>query len=174
MATIMPHSEPANKEWVLGKIKEINPKTVLDVGAGDAIYADLIRAFVPNVKIDGVEIWEPYFEMFGLTQKYTRMLNADIRILKEYDYDIVIFGDVLEHMPKEDAIEVWDRAAKQARWGIITIPIIHNPQEASYGNPYEVHIKDDWSVEEVLESFSHIVEYERFPITGAFIAKFDN
>jgi hypothetical protein len=77
-------------------------------------------------------------------------------------------------MPKEDAIEVWDRAAKQARWGIITIPIIHNPQEASYGNPYEVHIKDDWSVEEVLESFSHIVEYERFPITGAFIAKFDN
>jgi hypothetical protein len=171
----MPHSEPDNKEWVLEQIvSTVKPKTVLDVGAGDAVYADLIRAFIPNVNIYGIEIWEPYWDMFGLTQKYKGMLKIDVREFEDFDYDLVVFGDVLEHMTKEEAISVWGKAAAKAKWGIITIPIIHSPQEAAYGNPYEVHIKDDWSVEEVLESFSHIVDHKKFPITGAFLAKFDN
>lgn len=39
----MGFSDPTNKPWTQAKIKELNPKTVLDVGAGQGVYLNLIR-----------------------------------------------------------------------------------------------------------------------------------
>ena len=75
-------------------------------------------------------------------------------------------------MTKEEAIELWDKVSKTARYAIISIPIIHYPQGHEHGNPYEEHVKDDWSSEEVLETFSNIKEYKEFDITGVYIARF--
>lgn len=171
----MPYSEPDNKEWIVKKLKEINPKKMLDVGTGVGIYGDLARIFLPDTHVDGVEVFEPYFQMFGLTQKYNRMLQIDVRELPEFeDYDVIIFGDVLEHMTKEEAISLWEKASKHTKWAIITIPVIHNEQGPVYGNPYETHVEEDWSVDSVLKSFKGIVEHKVFSITGAFIAKFED
>jgi len=53
----MPFSDPANKSWTAEKIKEIHPRTVLDVGAGAGVYLDIIRKNLDqDVNVVGVEI----------------------------------------------------------------------------------------------------------------------
>jgi hypothetical protein len=98
----------------------------------------------------------------------------DVRDVTNFEYDLVILGDILEHMSESDAITLWDKISKQAKYAIISIPIIHYHQDAINGNPYEVHVEEDWTVEKVLEKFSHIIEHKKFEVTGTFIAGFNN
>jgi hypothetical protein len=92
--------------------------------------------------------------------------------MTKFSYDLVILGDVLEHMPEDDAVELWKVISKQARHALISIPIGHHPQGAWGGNPYEIHHEEDWSTERVLQAFPGIIEHKEFEITGVFIAKF--
>ena len=87
-------------------------------------------------------------------------------------FDLVILGDILEHMPMKDAVDLWNKIKQDAKYALISIPIIHYPQGAVDDNPYEVHIEEDWTTEKVLQNFSNIVEYKEFQQTGVFIAKF--
>ena len=124
--------------------------------------------------MDGIEAWEPYVEKFQLKERYNNLFIKDARDHENFDYDIVIFGDVLEHMPEKDAVKLWDKMSKQARYAIISIPIIHHPQGPYEGNPYEVHHEEDWNTDRVLEKFNGIIEHKEFQVTGTFIAKFNN
>jgi len=60
----------------------------------------------------------------------------------------------------------------QARHALIAIPIIHFPQGEEYGNPFERHVKDDWTHQEVLDTFPYITEYTVGQVTGAYWAVF--
>jgi hypothetical protein len=172
---IMPGSDPAGKPWTLDKLIELNPKTILDVGPGVGTYLDIIRGGMGNeIIVDAVEVWEPYISEYNLRSRYNNVVNDDIRNVDNFDYDVVIFGDVIEHMSEEDAVKVWDKVAKQARAAIISIPIIHYPQDAWGGNPYEVHVEEDWNSEKIYKSFHSIVESQEFGILGVYVAKFDN
>jgi predicted nicotinamide N-methyase len=169
----MGHSDPTNKPWTIAKIKELNPATVLDCGAGAGIYLDLIKKEIGNnVIVDAVEVWMPYIEQFDLANRYNSLYNIDLRKMSNFNYDLVILGDVLEHMTENDALKVWDLVASQAKYAIISIPIIHYHQDAINGNPYEVHVEEDWNTEKVLQKFKNIVEYVEFPQTGVFVANF--
>jgi hypothetical protein len=172
----MPHSDGVNKGYTIEYIKSnINPLTVLDVGVGAGIYSDIIRKQIDYpVHLTGVEAWEPYIEEFDLLNKYDVLDLQDIRDRENFDYDLVIFGDVLEHMSKEEALGVWNKASMQAKWGIISVPIIHYHQGPAFGNPYEIHVEEDWNTQDVLNHFPHITAYKEFEITGVFIAKFNN
>lgn len=169
----MGFSDPENKPWASEKIKEINPKSVLDVGAGQGVYLDLIRRDLgKNVNVVAVEVWKPYVDEFRLHQRYNQVIEMDVRDVENFFYDLVIFGDILEHMSEEDALKLWEKVSGQAKYAIISIPIVHYHQEAINGNPYEVHVEEDWTTDRVLEKFSNIVEYKEFSVTGVFIAKF--
>ena len=62
----MGFSDPTNKPWTQTKIIEINPKTVLDVGAGQGVYLDLIRSGLGDtVEVQAVEVWQPYIDQFN-------------------------------------------------------------------------------------------------------------
>jgi cyclopropane fatty-acyl-phospholipid synthase-like methyltransferase len=171
----MPYSDDANKPWATEKIKEVNPHTVLDVGAGAGAYLDIIRQNIDHqVTAVAVEVWEPYILEFNLTERYDKVLNEDVRGMEDFNYDLVIFGDVLEHMSEEDAINLWDKVSKQAKFALISIPIIHLPQDAYAGNPYEVHVEEDWNSDRVRRAFHSIIDSRDFEVTGVFLAKFDN
>lgn len=171
----MGFSDPTNKPWTQEKIIELKPTTVLDVGAGQGVYLDLIRQGLgAGVIVNAVEVWQPYIDQFDLENRYDKLFAMDVRDLTNFAYDLVILGDVLEHMSEDSAVELWDRISQQARHAIISIPIIHYHQDAINGNPYEVHVEEDWNTERVLKTFKGIVEHKEFPVTGVFIAKFDN
>lgn len=169
----MSGSHPDGKKDTLEFAKNNEIKTVLDVGAGRGMYYDTLK----NIEIfpfDALEVWEPYIAKYDLLSKYDNVYSKDVREWDKFDYDLVILGDILEHMTKEEAVEVWNRICKQAKYAVISIPIIHYPQGESEGNPYQVHVKEDWSTKEVLETFDHIVDYIEYKVVGVFFAKFNN
>lgn len=170
----MPYSSDSGKKFVDRALLRLNThlgddffnhKSILDVGAGSGTYSNLYsNALLPRTKFkwSAVEIWEPYIEKFELNKKYDVVHKTDIlSFLKENEefYDIIFMGDIIEHMTKEEAQEVMKLAQETSYLVIMSIPIVHYPQDEFEGNPYEAHVKDDWSTEEVLSSFSNIVHY---------------
>lgn len=174
MAAIVPASNPETKPWIAEQILHIKPKTVLDVGAGKGLYLNLLYDVLgkENVHVTAVEVWEDYIKFFMLKMRYNVLIKEDVRKMDDFSYDLVILGDILEHMSKEDAVALWDKVSTQAKYAVIAIPIIHHPQEAINDNPYEIHVKEDWSTQEVLDSFHGIVDHAEFSVCGAFLAKF--
>lgn len=167
----MPGSNPENRPWVLQKVKEINPQTIADIGAGAGTYSHLIKPEL-NVHMTAVEIFEENINRFNLANLYEEVLHKDVRELDSLNYDLVIFGDVLEHMTKEEALAVWNIAKRDAKYAIINIPIVHYEQGAIEGNPHEVHVVDDWDHDKVLEAFEDITDFNKGEVTGAYLARF--
>jgi hypothetical protein len=60
-------------------------------------------------------------------------------------------------MTKQEAQTLIKTVTPKTHLIMISIPIIHFPQDVAEGNPFEQHIKDDWSHDEVLESFPNII-----------------
>lgn len=139
-------------------------KTVVDIGPGSGTYVKLIREDAKccvDATWIGVEIWKPYIEEFKLEERYTQILNQDVRTIdwEKLKPNVVIAGDVLEHMTKEDAVALVDRILAVANMLIVSIPIRHMPQdEHAYENPHEAHIKDDWSHDEVMETWKQYIK----------------
>lgn len=169
----MPYSSHEGKDLTVEWIDKVDHNTILDVGPGAGIYADLINnRGMWYTCLEAVEVWKPYIDTFGLEQKYTKVYNTDIRSFENFNYDIVIFGDILEHMTKEEAIAIWDKCSSQAKYALISIPIVHYPQGHEFGNPYEEHVKDDWTAQEVFSTFNGIVRFELYEMVGIFFADF--
>lgn len=169
----MPGSVRENDADVIAFVADNGIKRVLDVGAGGGTYSDLLRGYVEQ--IDAVEIWRPYIDEFKITDKYSNVYEIDARDMSSADfngYDLIIFGDVMEHMSEQDSLTVWRESGRMAAWGLISVPIIHYPQGAEFGNPYEVHVQEHLHPERVRELFGPF-DYEWvYSITGTFVRRF--
>lgn len=156
----MPSSSNFGKLYtamMLSKLHEAGSiNNIVDVGCGEGTYRDLLGPHLPGARWTGVEVWKPYVEQFGLEAKYDRLIVEDCR---RVDYaalgpvDLAIFGDILEHMVREEARTVVERALAVAPLVLISIPVVDFPQGPTGGNPYEAHVKDDWDHYEVMRSF---------------------
>ena len=138
----------------LGRATPIN--RVIDVGVGHGTYLKLLRPAVPGPRWTGIEAWAPYIARFQLNRIYDQIVVADVRFVdfrKLPPAELMIFGDILEHMSKEQALAVIGEALTHCRFVLASIPVVAFPQEAFGGNPFEAHIKSDWSDAEARESF---------------------
>lgn len=155
-------SSAEGKDWTRARIHALaerhGPLEVLDVGPGVGTYAKLLAG--PDVRrLVGLEVWEPYLATYSLDQFYDELIVGDVRTTPLPEVDVVILGDVLEHMSRDDALAVWDRATAAARHAVyLSLPIVHYPQDEIEGNPFEVHVEEDWEVDSVLGAFAGIGE----------------
>lgn len=134
------------KEEVCSWIREHYPDAViLDVGPGSGTWRDLL----PEYKMDAVEIYAPTAE--EIRHKYDAVICADIADVS-YDYDLVIFGDVIEHMTVEKAQKVLAYARKHSKDFIVAVPWKYK-QGICYGNQWEIHIQDDLTPEIFAERY---------------------
>lgn len=170
----MPGSIRENDAFVIDTVMDkIRPDSLLDVGPGRGTYADLLGPYCDTWIFEAVEVWEPYVELFNLRDKYDHVCVNDIRDHVDFEYDLVIFGDVMEHMTLEEAKAVWSRCADQAKWGMISVPIIHYPQGAEYGNPFEVHVQEHLTVEDIERHFGPFDYQEVYDVTATFFRRFN-
>lgn len=125
------------KDEVCAWIRENFPPdaTVLDVGACDGLW----RRLLPEYTMDAVEAYAP--NVARLTG-YRAAIQADIMDYRFKWYDLIIFGDVLEHLNVEDAQALLKYSFPRCRDMIVAVPFLY-PQGAIYGNPYEVHRQPD-------------------------------
>ena len=111
---------------------------VLDVGAGEGYYGKLIG---DRATTTAVEVWEPTVRHLETLQDYAKVIHADIRNFEyRQSYDLVIFGDVLEHLHLDEAIAVWQEAMANADIVVVSIPNGSYPQGALHGNEAETHL----------------------------------
>jgi hypothetical protein len=159
----MPYSSPEGKDWMRDQIDRAAPMSVLDVGAGCGTYFDL--AARPHQFWIAVEAWRPYLAQFDLAARYDGVIAGDVRRIDWPDVDLVIFGDVLEHMPRADALVVWEDARKHSRRLLLSIPVGLYEQGPEGGNPFEAHVAT-WSHEECL-SLPGVVDHQLVGAIGA-------
>lgn len=99
------------------------PLRVLDVGPGWGKYGTLVREYVdPFAFVAAVEVWAPYVEAHALAAKYDEVRIEDVRKTPaDYlaSFDAVLLVDVIEHLPKADALQVLDRIPG---WVIVATP----------------------------------------------------
>lgn len=149
--------------------------SILDIGAGAGRYYDLLSDAFPDAEWTAVEVWAPYIDRFSLTEKYNSVINDNI-LLMDWDalgnYDLVIMGDVLEHMNKEDALSVIDKAIKHSKFVVISIPIIRLEQGAEEGNPYETHLAHytpSTVLNELLAGRSSLIYSKQYDVVGVYV-----
>lgn len=135
-------STPFGKKEIKEFIRErFSPEAkILDVGAGSGTYKVLLGE--EYVNMDAIEVWEPAIE--NLVHFYRHVFAIDVRNFcwGEADYDLVIFGDILEHIGVEDAQKVISQAIAHSNHVLIGVPYNYK-QGVLYGNEAEIHIQDD-------------------------------
>lgn len=166
----MPYSSDRGKTWIAPWLAELAPTSVLDIGAGAGAYGRICRRACPAAHLTAVEIWEPYVARFGLRGLYDEVLVADARTLALSAADVVILGDVLEHMSGAEAVELWSRARAVARRGVLaSLPVVPYPQGPAEGNPFEAHV-EEWSDARVLAVLPGVVAHDIDGEIGVYLA----
>jgi 2-polyprenyl-3-methyl-5-hydroxy-6-metoxy-1,4-benzoquinol methylase len=148
----MAGSYPYYKKEVTQYLKDNFPTTakVLDVGAGCGTYYEYLKDYFDN--IEAVEVFEPNIKNFNLEQKYKKVYNINILDFKYDYYDIIIFGDILEHLETAEAQQVLDYAFDRCKELIVAVPYLY-PQGIEEDNIYEIHKQDDLTNEIMLERY---------------------
>jgi hypothetical protein len=142
---------------------DVAPMRVLDVGIGFGRWGMLVREFCEEwkgrqyrenwrVHLEGIEAFpknvEEYHHLF-----YDWIHIGDAaQVLGGLgqDWDLVVFGDVLEHWPKDVARRALERALDMARYVLVNIPLGERWERGPMnGNPYEAHLSA-WTLDEFL------------------------
>lgn len=139
--------------------------TCLDVGACDGKWFTLLS---DCMIMDAVEVWEPNIDKYKLEQKYRIVINCPVQNFYYEHYDLVLFGDVIEHMTVEDAQKVLVYAKEHSDMVIVAVPFLFK-QDAIYGNPYERHIQDDLTHNIFMERYPDFQPIVLFPNYGYYV-----
>jgi len=126
---------------------------VLDVGAGEGTYYNYMHDYFNN--IEAVEVFKPNIDNFNLESKYNKVYNVNIKDFKYDYYDIIIFGDVVEHLEANEAQEVLKYALNRCKEMIVAVPYL-NPQGIEEDNVYEIHKQDDLTDELMKQRYPYL------------------
>lgn len=152
------------KEYLVDKYKG-NAK-ILDVGAGEGTYRNLLYDVFKT--IDAVEVFKPNIIKYNLKQKYHRVYNIDIKDFKYKYYDIIIFGDVIEHLDVNEAKNVLEYAYNRCNEMIVAVPYQLKQDEVD-GNIYEIHKQDDLTNEIFLQRYPFMKLLYKNDVYGYYI-----
>lgn len=134
------------------KYININCK-ILDIGAGVGTYSKLLRNL--GYKIDCIEVWLPYIIEYKLNELYDNVIVGNIMNYDISNYDVIIMGDVLEHLSVNDALKIMDAIETNNQICLVAVPY-ELKQGEHYGNKYEIHNQSDLTNEIVLDRYKNL------------------
>jgi len=149
-------------EQCLEEIVACRPTSVLDAGIGFGLWGHLLRQYLDvwngriqpqqwRVRIDGIEIDESRV-LEHARYLYDRVHVGDIRELvpplaMANRYDVILFGDVLEHLPKQDATLLLRKAVALANDRVVVrIPLGEGWRREGREEPD--HHRSQWSLDD--------------------------
>ncbi|OGV71049.1 MAG: hypothetical protein A2283_01910 [Lentisphaerae bacterium RIFOXYA12_FULL_48_11] len=146
--------------FVLELVSALEPGSILDVGAGFGKWGFLCRCQLTeglglsmepdqSLRIDAIEAFKKNISQI-YPEVYNNTYEGDARLMvsKLGEYDVVICGDMIEHVEKSEALQLLEDMKNRARHAVIVIlPLGECPQGAVYGNEYEVH-RSTWNKED--------------------------
>ncbi|MDP6581149.1 MAG: tetratricopeptide repeat protein [Vicinamibacterales bacterium] len=177
----MPSSTYAQIPTLVTFLGRLKPTSILDVGLGNGKLGFIARDFLDvmqgeryrqedwQLKLDGIEAFGEYI------QDHQKAIYDTIHIGDAFDvidrlehYDVILVGDVLEHLEKTRAETFLDKCCDHCTQAIIlSIPLSETwTQEDIYDNPYERH-RSFWKPEE-FESRAQEFNLFDFPGLGQY------
>jgi len=134
--------------YIINRLLHLFPNRdakILDVGGK---YGMLLKEYCSV--IDGIAAFE---ETVNLPQYYNEIFVMNVLDFDNFkNYDVVIFGDVLEHIKTEDAQRLLSRIYDEVTEIIIVVPFLYE-QDALNDNPYETHQQPDLTHEIFLDRY---------------------
>lgn len=158
----MPSSRPNHIPLIISAVRQIQPKSILDIGTGFGKWGVLFREYTDiiasehnperyqkpgwQVRIDGVEGFEPYVTDLHRFVYNNLYQGEALEILENCEkYDLIFIGDVIEHFEKPDGQEVLRRCLEKANKAVmISTPATETPQDGVCGNELETH-RSHWT-----------------------------
>lgn len=138
------------KNWIIKNVPYNG--TILDVGAGRGTYSDLLSD--NKYLIDAVECYAPAASY--IKDKYQNVYNVDICHFEyKREYDLIIFGDILEHLSIEDAQKSLRQAILHSKLVLVAVPFEYE-QGAIDGNLAEEHIQTDLNEEIIKDRYPEL------------------
>ncbi len=146
-----------NISYNIDLIRNLNPKSILDVGVGFGRWGILFREFLEvwesgryngdwEREIEGIEIYRDYikeYHRFFYDRIYFEDALEHLR-RTEKSYDLINFGDIIEHFEKKDGRELIRLGMDKGKYVLINLPIgKHWEQKSTRENPYTEH-KSIW------------------------------
>jgi hypothetical protein len=160
----MPSSRVSTIPYVIHAIKQLRPTSILDVGVGFGKWGYLFREYTDVLKsecdpgryyknewrvvIEGIEAYEAYvhsahefiYDKIHVGKVQQLLPNLGM-------YDVVFFGDIIEHLALEEGQDVLKDAKSHARRAVIvTTPRYDTGQEDLCANVLETH-RSVWNKE---------------------------
>jgi tetratricopeptide (TPR) repeat protein len=163
------------------EIEKLRPESVLDVGCGFGLWGFLCRMYLDvfpgrrgkeqwRTRIEGVEAFAKYI-MPHQEFLYDKIHIGEIQELFDQlgEFDLYIFGDILEHLPKQDGTRVLESAYRKAGKGIlINVPLGEGwLREGNEDNPYEAHVSV-WDLADFAEYCPRVCHQTTFPDVGRY------
>lgn len=140
---------------------------ILDIGAGQGKYGRMAREICPNAHLTALEIEPEYVFKFGLTELYNRVIvDSAISLLDQIDnsWDVVIMGDVIEHMPKSQGLDVLHFLVYRTRYMWVQYPERYI-QGSLEGHKHEAHLSV-WTEADFKGLNADYVMVRQIPLVG--------
>ena len=166
--------EQIRAEHLVGLVRALGARTILDVGAGNGIVANRLQAL-------GLEVIALDHSQLAMRRVSTPKVVADIAHLPFEDsrFDLVLSSEVLEHLPTAVFAAARSELGRVARrWVLITVPnredlVAHGivcPACSARSSPYR-HMRSFTTADlpdlipgfraAAVETFGPVVEYRR-------------
>ena len=97
----------------------VNSK-ILDIGAGVGTYSKLLRKL--GYKMDCMEVWLPYVVEYKLNELYDNVIIGDVMNYDISNYDVIIMGDILEHLSIDDAMKLMNVIENNNQMCLFAVP----------------------------------------------------
>lgn len=176
----MPGSSSKGKERIVKWFEAIESKNlILDIGPGWGTYSKILKA--KGQTWHAVEVHEKYIDRFGLNKLYDKIFIKNIKeFITKNNYDIVILGDVLEHIDNKSASIVIKRLIEKARYLIVSLPLdaeTHASKgtgDVDWGNPHELHA-GSWSnkmfIHEIYLQGGEVIALEKYSELAVYLIR---
>ena len=151
-------------EYLINKFSSAS--RILDAGPGIGTYYYILNHYFQS--IDCVEIHKPYIDRYNLKNKYSNVYNCDVLELDVSKYDIIIMGDVLEHLPVIESQNLIKNIIEKCQEVIVVVPWEYR-QGIIDGNTHEVHEQDDLTKDIMKIRFPNLVCVEENSVGGVFV-----
>jgi len=147
----MPYSEVFFDKKIEKLIQKWGYLSYFDIGIGAGKYGEIVKRIYTNAKLKGIEIDSEYINKFNISETYDEIIREDIR-----DYinknagsmaDVVIVGDIIEHLFKSEGVDLLNYLVYRAKKIIVVYPKKYVQYDVNNKN-HEAHksvwCKDDF------------------------------
>ena len=153
-------------QWIEKNISK--NANILDVGPGACTYGDKLKDMGFHF-VDAVEIDLQYYRKYKQQEHYSHVYLGDVRVWQPIKYyDLVIFGDILEHLSVADAQAVLLKYNTSTC--LVSIPWCYK-QGALGGHDSEIHLQDDLTPALAIERYTPDMWLANTPVLGVFIRR---